>query len=208
MPFPWGGSLTHSDLARKFGWPSVCLSLMLLPFTVAIRNILAFPPWLQCITRSSKASFRYSYPDEPDFVQARFYEASTAPKELGCLPGFLVLADVAGGKWFESFWGLIHVAELQQEHSLADLQTDLYTTTWRVSMTWRSYLGPGSTATIVFAEDRKSHVVAFDIGMQLQPFCFVGMAWMLTALARFGSVNGPWLAQVGGDCVHVSSKAE
>ena len=43
MPFPYGGSMTHAELAKRFGWPSVIISTALLPFNLFWSKLFASP---------------------------------------------------------------------------------------------------------------------------------------------------------------------
>mmetsp|Transcript_874 Transcript_874/g.2017 ORF Transcript_874/g.2017 Transcript_874/m.2017 type:complete len:724 (-) Transcript_874:344-2515(-) len=46
MPWPYGGSMTHCELAEKFGWAQMIVSILLLPITILYTRLLSFPIWL------------------------------------------------------------------------------------------------------------------------------------------------------------------
>lgn len=112
MAWPWGGSVTHQQLATKFGWPAVILSMILLPVTFLWRHLFACNFLLSLLPHGVfNTETIYRYPTVPDLVRRELY---TGPTNVVDRPtGFVAHADVAGGKWFESFWGIMHVLDLE-----------------------------------------------------------------------------------------------
>ena len=157
-----------------------------------IRHCLAFPFFLSCLSKKISAKVQYNFPNNPDRVRTQIYESPITVKEMGCFPTFNTLTDYKGGRWFESFWGVIHSARMRQRGNTLTLTPD-----------WRSYVGPGSVVEIVFAEDHKSNTVTFSFNNQLQPICLlwelflsVGIGlWLFTKLA-------PWLRSKQGSMTY------
>jgi hypothetical protein len=113
MAWPWGGSVTHAQLAAKFSWPTVIVSMLLLPFLFVWRHVFAFPfffAWFPCRSILGNRTY-YNYPSEEDFMRKEIYFAPT--NKCGFPSGFNLLADVEGNKWFESFWGIMHVLDMK-----------------------------------------------------------------------------------------------
>jgi len=119
MAFLWGGSKSLSELASKFGWLSVIASLILYPVLLLWVHLIAYPFWLMALVPHGSMYFRksvMSYPDKGDGKdnqwRERLYCSSTSPAK--CSPaGWNVYADVEGGKFFESFFGLIQVLDMK-----------------------------------------------------------------------------------------------
>ena len=122
MAGPWGGSLSFSQLAEKFGWFSIIFSLPLLPLIFLYRWILAFPPYLACIAISARSRYIYRHP-EHDVVRRKIYLSRT--NQLGCCPAFIMHADPDGGKWFESYWGIINVLDMEAKNSIQKFKNHL-----------------------------------------------------------------------------------
>lgn len=113
MAFLWGGSKSLSELAGKFGWPSVCLSIILTPVLLLWTKLVAYPFWLMALVNHKPMYFQkitLFYPDFDNQWRERFYCSPTSP---GRFPlGWNVYADVEGGKFFESFFGIIQVLDM------------------------------------------------------------------------------------------------
>lgn len=116
MAFPYGGSMTHAELAEKFGWPSVILSILLLPFSLLWSRIIAFPVWLNYFFES-KPKYTIenilTYPcKHNDLFRKKFYE-SPQKKTTGLVSGWNCHVDEEGGKFFESFFGIINCLDIE-----------------------------------------------------------------------------------------------
>jgi hypothetical protein len=113
MAWPWGGSMTHAQLAEKFTWPSVVVSLLLLPFLFIWRHVFAFPffvGWWFPHGNINAVNTYYTYPSKEDFVRKEIYCGLT--NNVSYPSGFCCHADVEGNKWFETFWGIMQVLDL------------------------------------------------------------------------------------------------
>jgi len=196
MAFPWGGSLTHAQLAQKFGWLSVIISVLLFPVTWFIRTCLCYPFFLACLSKRVKKTVRYEYPNDPDLVRTQFYENPNKLQEFGFCQNFNVLADVKGCRWFESCWGLIHAIDLRVTGN-----------TWTLTPSHRCFFGAGSRVDLFFAEDGKSHTVSFDLEVQMQPIAVLWISFLFCSVKCFGYRSmRPWLAQKGARIVPPKSK--
>lgn len=114
MAFPWGGSMTHKELAEKFGWPSVIISIILLPLLLLWSKLLAFPVWISMFVKSGPVyttKALYNYPGKDDLVFDKVY--TTSKPTTGIPTGWNSHMDIKGGKFFESFWGLIQVLDME-----------------------------------------------------------------------------------------------
>ena len=108
--------------------------------------------------------------------------------QLGSCPGFNMYADPVGGKWFESFWGLINVHDLEVvEHNRHFRLRDNAFSMFPVE------------ANIYFSPDRMSTTVNFDLPLQIQPFSAITMSWLVTAInLRYANVVKTWIDERGG----------
>ena len=103
--FRWGGSVTHQQLAAKFGWPSVIISIILLPFLMLWSKLLAFPVWMPFKSgRYYLIKNTLAYPGNEDVMRQKVY---TGPTGTARFPtGWNCHADVKGEKFFEHSGGL------------------------------------------------------------------------------------------------------
>jgi hypothetical protein len=131
MAWPWGGSMTHSQLAAKFGWGVVISSIIVFPLTFLWSRLFAFPIWLDWLSEflgeylgekpwcswfkvfkwlKSKPMYiignELYYENVDDLFGKRFYEVENAVHEYPT--GWNCHVDSKGGKFFESFFGLIN----------------------------------------------------------------------------------------------------
>lgn len=112
MAFPWGGKVTTSQLAARFGWSRIILSWIFLPPLVLFAKLVAFPFWLEYIWENgplymSRTEIRY--PESPDLYRREVFFSEKSPFRY--FSGWDVLVDREGGKFFESFFGIIHCLE-------------------------------------------------------------------------------------------------
>lgn len=123
--------MTHSQLATKFGWGSVISSIIVFPLTFLWSRLFAFPIWLDwlgeflgeylgekpgCswfkVFKWLKSKPKYTvgnelyYENVDDLFGRRFYEVEDAVPEYPT--GWNCHVDSKGGKFFESFFGLIN----------------------------------------------------------------------------------------------------
>jgi len=111
--------MTYSQMAAKFGWPSIIFSILLTPFALLWSKLIAFPVWLDIIYKHKPfyvLKSIYKYPEEKNFVKKNVYSGavqhSIFPPMLDALNGFNCHADAEGGKWIESFFGFIHCMDM------------------------------------------------------------------------------------------------
>ena len=109
--FPWGGSVAHQQRAAKFGWPSVIISIILLPFLMLWSKLLAFPVWMPFKSgRYYLIKNTLVYPGNEEVMGQKVY---TGPTGTARFPtGWNCHADEKGEKFFEAFWEIIQVLDL------------------------------------------------------------------------------------------------
>ena len=115
MPFPWGGTLTYSQLAAKFGWPCVVVSLILTPFLLLWSKLLAFPVWMAGPLKNGPfytMKYNISYPEDENVFKKHIYDGPVKTSAKFCPAGWTSLMDYEGGKFFECFWGVLQVADI------------------------------------------------------------------------------------------------
>ena len=189
---PWGGSFTLAQLAGKFGWPSVVVSLLLLPFTAFYYWVLSANPFLRCLRlyMTVKPVLRYTFEsDDPHFVKRVYYSTPTNESGIGRMRFFA--PDWEGGKWYESWWGLIMVLDLvrlDEDH-------------WQITSNWLSWTDV--VVDIHFAEHRQD--VVFAIRVYLSPFNLFTQAWISSTLLSGLKPLNAWLGPQGASVEVLSS---
>jgi len=182
MAFPYGSSMSNAELAKKFGWPSMIISILLLPITFLWSKLLAFPVWLnyehatkpKCMVYNT---FRYDNPSYADTNQNLFKnEFYFSPKTVGRWPGgWNCHVDRVGGKFFESFFGLINCLDI-------DFQSDDY---WVIKPNFWSWLIV-SEVQIFFHPDGKGHSILFyfplDGPNKYNPFFWATMTYIVMGI--------------------------
>lgn len=183
MAFPWGGSMSHSQLAAKFGWPSVIISMILFPFLIVWSKLLAFPIWIECFFKSGPFyAIRnvLNYPGNEDVMRQKVYEAPTSTARFPS--GWNCHVDVEGGKFFEAFWGILQVLDV-------DITADRYI----VSPNWKTWL----LVSNVFVEFPKPPVfqnrVRFYFPLKgpnmINPFAWVTLMFGISGITWFGKYS-------------------
>ncbi len=115
MPFPWGGSLTHQQLADKFGWATVIFSALFLPLLLLWSKLLAFPVWMIGPLKNGPfytMKYNISYPDNVHAFKKHIYDGPVPTSRSCCPAGWTCLTDYEGGKFYESFWGILQVLDI------------------------------------------------------------------------------------------------
>jgi len=178
MAFPWGGSLTHQQLATKFGWPTVIISAILLPILMLWSKLLAFPIWIPFKNGPfymQKTTFFYS--SNENVMMQKIY---TGPSNLARFPaGWNCYADVEGKKFFEAFWGILQVLDL-------DATEDRF----KLSSNWMTWL----LVSIAFIDFPKPPVFENKVRIyfplkgpnMINPFCWVTMAIGISGITWSG----------------------
>jgi len=177
MVFVWGGSWSWSELAQRFGWHSVILSVLAQPFWFVFHHIVGFPCFLRPCNGCLISRVHYDYPGQKDMGKKRFYQAEVgSTSKFQCLPaGFRVHVDLEGGKWFESFWGFIQKFDLQQVHD----------DRWLLTTNWTSIFP--ARICIDFQPDGFGHDVTFIL-----PYKGVFMFWppaILMVMFTFSAIG-------------------
>lgn len=174
--------MSNVELARKFGWPSMIISILLLPITFIWSKLLAFPVWLNYeFTTEPKCmvynTFRYDNPSYSDTNKDLFKnEFYFAPKSVGRWPGgWNCHVDREGGKFFESFFGLINCLDI-------DFQSENY---WVIKPNFWSWLIV-SEVQIFFHPDGKGHSILFyfplDGPNKYNPFFWATMTYIVMGI--------------------------
>ena len=176
--FPWGGSMTHQQLATKFGWPSVIISIILLPFLMLWSKLLAFPVWMPFKNGPFYAiKNTLVYPGNEDVMRKKVYTGPTCTARFPT--GWNCHFDVKGKKFYEAFWGIIQVLDLEANEDRMIVSPNF--------MTWL-------VVNNVFVEFPKAPVfenmVRFYFPLKgpnmLNPFCWVTLAFGISGITWFG----------------------
>lgn len=189
MAWPWGGSVTHQQLATKFGWPTVVLSMLILPLTFLWRHLVSCNFLLSLLPHGVFNTVSiYTYPKNDDLVRKELYLGPT--NVVDAPAGFVCMIDPEGKKWFESFWGILHV-----------LDAKLTPTRWEVKSNALSFF----PVFVVFEYPEPpvySHTVTFHFPFKgillLNPFLYLTLLPVFTSIGNFAFLPGKrWLAGYG-----------
>lgn len=206
MAFPWGGTLTHSQLAAKFGWPCVIISMILTPFLLVWSKLLAFPKWMVGPLKNGPfytMKYHIKYPENENIFRKTIYEGSTPTSSKWLPKGWTSIMDYEGGKFFESFWGLLQVADIEFNEERIIISSNF--------MTWLDV----SNVFIEFPKDPvHEHQVRFYfpiMGLNLiNPFNWVTSFWAVSGVLWFEKVSNKEFAKANGifPKLHFLPKAE
>ena len=194
MAFPWGGSVTHKELADKFGWFSVIISAILLPFLLVWSKLLAFPKWMVGPLKNGPfytMKYNISYPENENAFKKHVYDGPVKTSRDWVPAGWTSLMDYEGGKFFECFWGLLQVADIDFNEDRIIISSNF--------LTWLD-------VSNVFIEFPKppvfEHQVRFYfpiMGLNLiNPFNWVTSAWAVTSVIWFEKVSNKKFAKENG----------
>lgn len=194
MAFPWGGSLTYSQLAAKFGWPSVIISFILTPFLLVWSKLLAFPKWMIGPLKNGPfyaMKYHITYPNNPGIFRKTIYDGATPTTSKWVPKGWTSLMDYEGGKFFESFWGLLQCADIDFNDRRIIISSNF--------MTWLDV----SNVFIEFTEGPVlEHQVRFYfpvMGLNLiNPFNLVTSVWAVSSVVWFEKVANKEFAKKNG----------
>lgn len=197
MAFLFGGSLSLSQLAVKFGWPSVILAIVLMPFTIVLRHIFAFPFFLRWTPHAPLKMFtRYTYPEHEDLLHKEIYASGTSP--IASPNGFNCYADIEGGKWFEAFFGILHVMDLEVSEDGHEVHiSPHFLSIWPVFVDFHYGEKPIHEHTLEFS----SYVLGL---MSLNPIMWVTFLPVTAGIGWFAS--GPGKAFLDGKGATVTNK--
>jgi len=176
--------MTHAELAKKFGWPSVIISILLLPFCLLWSRLLAFPVWLKSEPKYTVENI-ILYPNDEDLFRKDFYYSETSVTTF--ISGWNCHIDAkegGKGKFFESFWGIINCLDIDDKGD-----TMIIT---RNSMSWLSL----NEVFVEFAKTKVSchgHRVRFffplDGPNMYNPFTWATMAFIMSGMTWFSKVS-------------------
>mmetsp|Transcript_20780 Transcript_20780/g.51532 ORF Transcript_20780/g.51532 Transcript_20780/m.51532 type:complete len:357 (-) Transcript_20780:288-1358(-) len=240
MAWPWGGKITHAELATKFGWGSVIISTILFPLLFLWSRLLAFPIWLDWLGwylgeylgeklgyewlkgfkwLKSKPKFvtgnelyyrpkeGHSDNDNDDLFKKKFYEVAERVPEYPS--GWNCHIDRDGGKFFESFFGLINCldCEMKDDNGKCYLKDkDSHDKTdngyLRITSNWSSWLRV-SKVFVEFSIDTTNettgkkgcyaHRIRFffplDGPNMYNPFTWVTIGFTVTAMTFFSKFS-------------------
>ena len=212
MAWPYGGNLTHAELAQKFGWPSVIISILTLPAFFLFSRLLAFPVFLcrkwkpvtlkDVITYSPqldkrqdvhwkyflKNRIRYvpregSEIDNRDLFRNKVY--FSLENELLKVPtGWNCYIDKEGGKFFESFWGIINCLDyVDEDPNDVGFEVRPNHLSWLIALVF-----------VEFQHDpTHEHTVRFFFPLggwnAYNPFAWLTMLYVATALTCYGKYS-------------------
>uniref|UniRef100_A0A7S3V4G6 Uncharacterized protein n=1 Tax=Chaetoceros debilis TaxID=122233 RepID=A0A7S3V4G6_9STRA len=199
MPFPWGGSLTYSQLAAKFGWPCVVVSLILTPFLLLWSKLLAFPVWMVGPLKNGPLyviRYAISYPDNERVFMDTIYEGATPTSSWWLPKGWTSLTDYEGGLFYESFWGLLQCLDMDVNDERMLVSSNFFS--WCV-------------VSNVFIEYPKApiheHLVRFYFPIKglnlINPFNWVTSAWAVSGVVWFEKVSNKGFAKKNGIHPHL-----
>jgi len=200
MAWPWGGSFTYTQLAEKFSWPTVILSLILLPFSFLFRHLLAFPFFLNFWNKPFWMLYsQYNY-EQDDFIRKNVYGPAVPPFGKAVV-GFKCMADMEGGKWFESFWGFMHVLDMEWDDD------DLNGVIRGNSLSFF----PCELLVDVTEKPVRAHRLRFNFPIKgpfaINPFMYLSLLGPFSALGYLASSKWfhGWLAKNGASVLNVNA---
>ena len=176
MAFPYGSSMTNTELATKFGWPSMILSILLLPITFVWSKLLAFPVWLDYKYETKPKCMVYNtfrYEDHENLFKNEFYFSKT--NVARCPSGWNCHVDKEGGIFFESFFGIINCLDIKFESD----------NVWVITPNFWSWLIL-SEVQIYFHPDNKGHSILFYFPLdglnKYNPFFWATMTYIVMGI--------------------------
>jgi len=192
MAFLWGGSKSLSELAGKFGWTSVIVSIILTPFLLLWSNLLAYPKWLmwligvdanECFEDDSFfTGFRIEYEGQTNAWCRELYTNDKNPGRS--LVGWNVYADDDGGKFFESFFGIIQTLDLEE------IETDDNRKIWILTPNEWSWF-PAKVTIDFYDDDEHSVVIRIPVkGINMYNPFFLMTKWFVLASLYVAKVWG------------------
>lgn len=180
MAFPFGGSLTHAQLAAKFGWFSVIISIVFLPFLMLWSKLLAFPVWISWIFPSGPFYMIKNilvFPGNEDVMRKEVYSAPTSVSRTP--PGWNCLTDVEGKKFYEAFWGIIQCLDLDTTEEKFVVTPNVFTWLLVSRVNFDFPPSPVYENTVRFYFPLKGPNM-------INPFCWVTLMFGITGIMWFG----------------------
>ena len=179
MAFPYGGSMTHAELAKKFGWPSVIISIILIPLTWLFSRLLAFPVFFCTKWKFTlENTIKYGEGHE-DVFREKVYET---PERVTRSPsGWDCHVDAEGGTFFEKFWGIINCLDIEVKDNRFIINPNSYS--WLMAKVF-----------VEFPEKpNHEHRIRFYFPLnglnKFNPFAWLTMAYVVTALTWYGKYS-------------------
>jgi len=177
MPFPYGGKATYSDLAKKFGWPTVIISPFLLPFTFLFTNVLAYPFFIARKWKYFQRQYSWYLEGGEDIWRQKMYLNKENLMGCGCIPGWNCYVDKEGGKFYESIWGLMNCLDATVNEDSVTFTPNSFS--WVITKVFAEFPKPpvtGHRIRFYFAIDGINQYNPFA-WMNVM-FCFTGIIWM------------------------------
>jgi len=179
--------MTLVQLAKKFGWPSVIISIIILPVSLLWSKLLAFPVWLKSKPKYTVEN-TLTYPKHDDLFAREFY--FTEKSVVGFPSGWNCHIDEEGGKFFESFWGIIHCLDVVVKRNEDDrISTMIITPNF---LSWLTL----DEVYVEFAntpEGTYGHRIRFffplDGPNMYNPFTLLTMGFIMTGMNWFSKVS-------------------
>ena len=172
MPFPYGGNATYSDLAGKFGWPTVILSPLLLPFTFILTNLFCYPFFFPRKWSYTSRQYAWYLEDGVDVWRQKQY--FNKKNEFGFFPGWNCYVDQEGGKFYESIWGLLNCLDAKITDDYIMFTPNMFS--WVIGVIYAE-----------FPEDKKGHRIRFYFGNGginwYNPFAWCSIMFCITAIS-------------------------
>jgi len=182
MPFPYGGKATYSDLASKFGWPTVIISPILLPFTFLLTNLLLNPFFIPKAWKYASRQYAWYLEGGDDIWRQKQY--FNKKNECGSFTGWNCYIDKEGGKLYESIWGFMNCLDADIKHDCVIMTPNAWT--WIVAKVYAEF-DPNTPC--------KGHRIRFYFGLgglnQYNPFCWASVVFALSSLTLFGKRGRP-----------------
>lgn len=180
MPFPYGGKATYSDLAEKFGWTSVIISPLLLPFTFVLTHLLCYPFFFPRKWAYTTKQHAWYLEGEDVWRQKMYFNKKN---EFGCCHGWNCYVDKEGGKFYETIWGLINCLDATIKEDCVIFTPSALT--WVVAVIYFEHPTPPITG----------HRIRFYFGNgginRYNPFAWASIVLGLTALSLAGARGLP-----------------
>lgn len=172
MPFPYGGKATYSDLAGKFGWPTVIISPLLLPFTFLFTHLLAYPFFLpRAYAYTSRQYAWYLEGNEDVWRQQQYFNKKN---EFGFFPGWNCYVDEEGGRFYETIWGIMNCLDATTKSNCIIFTPNKFS--WVIGKIFAEFPSPPV----------KGHRIRFYFGNGglnwYNPFAWLNIGFCLTAL--------------------------
>ena len=172
--------MTHAELAKKFGWPSVIISIILIPLTWTFSRLLAFPVFF-CKKWKFTLENVITYGEgHEDVFREKVYQSPQSVTH-GLVSGWDCHVDAEGGKFFEKFWGIINCLDIEVKEN-------------RFVITPNSFSWLMAKVFVEFPEKpNDEHRIRFYFPLdgvnKFNPFAWITMVYVVSALTWYGKYS-------------------